>query len=257
MFASKILWIVILVAIIGLGIFLGIKKGRKGVGFVSTYIFLSTVLFLAVLALSSNDLEKKILKKNGTGKANTVETGTESEPEEDETSLTEETVGAEIISLGNIEPGSEDEEAFFANAGEIINDRITCEATSIGKKYGPENLLDNNEKTCWQYGAKEEEVEILDFFFDEPANIYYLAIRNGSWTSQKKYEQNARPATVEVSGMNEEQKLHMDLVDEFGKWQVYELHGFSDVEHLQFEISGVYEGTAFDDTAVADILFIQ
>lgn len=254
MFVTKTFWIILLIAVVGFGLFMGFKKRRDGITFVSVFSFLATIGFLGLLATISVGL----VAVAGENKKVATDDATETPAALEEVyDVAEDITQAGITSIGTVAPASDEGEIFFESAGEILNGRITCEASSsLGKNFGPQSILDNNEATCWQDGVKDEGLgEYFEFNFDEPSTIDYLAIRNGSWASEKKYEQNARPSEFLVYGAEDGLTYTLSLEDEFGQWQLFELHGFNNISYLKFVINGVYEGTTYKDTALSDIVF--
>lgn len=250
MSGSATFWTIIIFASVIGCILYALIKGKKyrqeSISFVSTMSIILPVILCVAIAIS-------------VGIANPSDEEEESEYSEEESFGYQpaELVKIEIIPLGIDDEGASGGETFFSNAGVYQNIGASAEASScLSGKYPGSNVLDNDKTTCWQDGVEDVGIgETIDFYWDTPTNIEHIAIRNGSWKSEDKYYQNARPSVIKVSGMNDVLELDLVLEDVYGVWQIYEVHGMSEIEHLKFTIADVYPGTEYTDTVITDINF--
>jgi hypothetical protein len=125
---------------------------------------------------------------------------------------------------------------------------------SDGTEYPPENL--NAWNASWVEGVEGDGIgESITLSLKKPANVTQVGLRNGFAKSRELYFANNRPAQFKVS-VNGADPFKIDVPDEFLETERFwfDLPKSSAlVKTIRFEISAVYSGTQYQDTAISAI----
>ena len=121
--------------------------------------------------------------------------------------------------------------------------------------YQPKNTRDNNKSTAWVEGVSGQGIgEHFSLILDNPAQVNSLKIRNGYAKSKRLYLRNSRVHKLRAKASNGEE-LIIKLKDD-SSWQESNLTSrFGVVSWIIFEITDVYAGTHYTDTAITELSF--
>ncbi|MEM8776889.1 MAG: caspase family protein [Pseudomonadota bacterium] len=121
-----------------------------------------------------------------------------------------------------------------------------------GNSYGAFNLFDNDPRTAWVEGSRDEGVgEYLAIDFETRRDVRAIDLLNGYTKSERLFYRNARVRTLSVTGSNGAKTI-LTLRDDLN-WQRLELSGFNDITWLRLEVGGVYPGSHYSDTAISEL----
>lgn len=122
-------------------------------------------------------------------------------------------------------------------------------ASQSGNSYGPENLMDGDNRTAWCEGvAGNGEGQEITISIYDGIPFRRLIIQNGYGKSDKVFRNNGRARTIEIltdSGASVRGQLpdHPDDV-------TVNLPSLAMYEHLVIRILDVYPGTKYRDTCI-------
>lgn len=124
-----------------------------------------------------------------------------------------------------------------------------------GNSYGPHNVIDGDHRTAWVEGAQGQGIgEAFTIVFDEPVLINRWSLRNGYAKSNKTYNRNSRVRELRLKFSNGKQ-THFTMEDT-PDWQgISALSEYGPVSWITFEITDVYPGTHYEDTAITELSF--
>ena len=83
--------------------------------------------------------------------------------------------------------------------------------------FPPERVLENNNETCWQFDADEEDLSQAYILLElgTPCAVNEVQIKNGFWRKAGEYDQydrNAKPEVVEISFMYTGEQSYKDPI---------------------------------------------
>jgi hypothetical protein len=121
--------------------------------------------------------------------------------------------------------------------------------------YTPKNTRDGNSNTAWVEGVPGQGIgENFTLIFNERAQVNQFSIRNGYAKSTKAYTRNSRVRKLKATASNG-QKITL-MFSDTSEWQTIDtLTDFGPVSWITFEISNVYPGTHYQDTAITELAF--
>jgi hypothetical protein len=123
-----------------------------------------------------------------------------------------------------------------------------------GTEHPPENL--NYWRQAWVEGAEGDGIgESITLTLKKPANVTQVGLFNGYTKSRELYFANNRAAQFKVS-VNGGEAFKIDVPDEFLETERFWFElpkSAAPVKTIKFEISDVYPGTKYKDTAISDI----
>ena len=135
-------------------------------------------------------------------------------------------------------------------------------------RWRPENAVDGNETTCWQFSAKKglKNKSWIDLTFNSPQTVDEIWFKNGFWAVNDKgkdqYVLNARPKEMYVtlytaSGGSE--TMNLTLKDESRNgWQRFSLGHHENVRSMRVAVYSIYKGSAFpNDVCLSEVLPVQ
>lgn len=211
---------------------------------------ISIVFFLMAGALL-------LLQGDGDGESasdNPVENGEETEEEYLEEDLSVSVVPATQAVLME---HKKEIEVLAENYYRIYEDKVADYSASseIQQDNGvinpPIYAMDGDEQTNWQEGVDGPGIgEFVSYRFDREYKIQALTLKLGNWKDEQYYYGNNRPSSL-ILTLGEE-SWTVDFPDE---WEEFGVRFTSSVQTdtLKVAINGVYEGTEWDDTVIAEI----
>ncbi len=121
--------------------------------------------------------------------------------------------------------------------------------------YGPRNVTDQDHRTAWVEGAPGHGYgEAFVLAFDSPTQINRWAIRNGYAKSERTFIRNSRVRELKLSFSNGSTTSF--TIDDTSDWQeTSALANYGAVSWVVFEITDVYPGTHYQDTAITELVF--
>lgn len=133
-------------------------------------------------------------------------------------------------------------------------------------KWIPQNAIDDDESTCWQYTAKKG--AWLEMNLEAPETVDEIWFKNGFWAVNDKgkdqYVLNARLKAIKVqvrySGESKFRDVgELTLKDESRNgWQRFTLGRLEDVEAVKIIINSTYKGSAFPkDVCLSEVMLVQ
>ena len=135
-----------------------------------------------------------------------------------------------------------------------------------GITYSPGNAHDFNKNTAWVEGSSDYGIgEFIEYLFDfsemEDYNgtlgVNRILLANGYKKSQQTWENNSRIKRLKVY-LNDEPYAILNLIDSFEiqTIEIGEIVFPANMEtKLKFEITEVYEGKKYKDTAISLLMF--
>lgn len=142
--------------------------------------------------------------------------------------------------------------------------------TGSKESYPPENMVDGDETTSWQFSTKQSKLKetYVYFSFPEPVTIDELWIKNGFWkiTSGKdQYTRNSRIKELSIAFLYADSADYADkqtikLKDDKKRndWQKIELGAHQNVTGIRFRIMSIYQGSKFKhDVCVSEVMFMN
>ncbi len=137
-------------------------------------------------------------------------------------------------------------------------------------KWRPENAIDGNETTCWQFSAKKglKGKSWIHLLFDEGQTVDEIWFKNGFWAVNDKgkdqYVLNARFRDIRVEFLYDgEQKardtVELTLKDESRNgWQTFSLGRHTNVRMVSVAVVSVYKGSAFpNDVCLSELMAVR
>lgn len=129
-----------------------------------------------------------------------------------------------------------------------------------GSEHPAENVTDWSRESAWVEGVEGNGLgESLTLTLAKPAKVNRVGIRNGYTKSPKLYLANSRVMQLRVS-VNGGKAFTVELPDEYLEHEHFwfdlpKTEGL--VKTVRLEIGAIYPGTAYTDTAIADIKLYQ
>ena len=135
-------------------------------------------------------------------------------------------------------------------------------------KWVPENVIDGNKSTCWQFSAKKGLAgNWIDLIFDAAETVDELWIRNGfqgvNDKGKSQYGINSRPKTIVISFLTEGGKEYGDAVeatlkDDENGWQHISTGRHEKVSKVRVSVKSIYTGSDFEhDVCISDLMAVQ
>lgn len=135
----------------------------------------------------------------------------------------------------------------------ILQSGSSSTITQQGYQNGPEMAVDGNELTSWQEGVEGSGIgESVYYMFDNKYNLSFITLNLGNWRNDRLYQENNRPKEMTIS-IND-YVFQVPFPDEKREF-VLALDPAYAAEYVRFQIDGVYRGTKYDDTCIAEIGF--
>ena len=133
-------------------------------------------------------------------------------------------------------------------------------------KWAPQNAVDGDESTCWQYTAKKGAWLELDIGAAEAVDEIWF--KNGFWAYNDKgkdqYSINARPKAVKVQFLYSGESKFRDetditLRDEWNNgWQQFSLGHHENVAAVKIVINSTYKGSHYaKDVCLSEVMLVQ
>lgn len=152
---------------------------------------------------------------------------------------------------------SMDATAFLASQTDVYALNIaTAEASSVRaplapNAYEPTNVYDRDLKTAWVEGASDDGVgEYVRVYLDGTHKASFIKIHNGYHKNQFLYEENHRPASIQISGGNGESMTYT-FTDEMKENIIY--LGEWTTDYIQINILSTFPGDDLMDTCITEI----
>ena len=134
----------------------------------------------------------------------------------------------------------------------------------------PENAVDGNESTCWQFSAKKglKGKSWLSLNIGSAQSVDEIWFKNGFWAYNDKgrdqYSINARPREIRVEFLYSGETEFRDaakatLKDEaFKGWQKVSLGHHSNVTAVRVAVISTYKGSEFkNDVCLSEVMLVQ
>jgi hypothetical protein len=121
-----------------------------------------------------------------------------------------------------------------------------------GNSYGLENLFDTQTQTAWVEGVKGHGIgEYIAFEFSEPETLSEIELVNGYAKSDKIFAANGRIKELQLTFSNGD--IASVYLDDTSDPQIIEMTGTKRANWLRLEITDVYEGSRWADTAISEL----
>jgi hypothetical protein len=166
-----------------------------------------------------------------------------------------------------------DESNYYSISSDLINSSSNLKQQG-NNSYGVENLADDYFSTAWVEGLDGNGIgERIEFSYDLTYDGGFidsvLLIANGYQSTNAAFLNNSRVKQIKIS--HDKKLLYVvDLKDEMGLqkivltgiskyFQLYMKYGVNKSKNiqLQLEISDVFKGKKYEDTAITDIYFVS
>ena len=155
----------------------------------------------------------------------------------------------------------------------VIANRVNASSFIANKKnpnlWIPENAIDGNETTCWQFSAKKglNGKSWIELAFDTPQSLDEVWFKNGFWAVNDKgkdqYVINARPKEVSISfcyegGTSYQDDVNATLKDESRNgWQRIPVGHRDQVIQVRIAVISTYKGSAFPkDVCLSEVMAV-
>ncbi len=155
----------------------------------------------------------------------------------------------------------------------VITNRVNASSFIANKKnpnlWIPENAIDGNETTCWQFSAKKglKGKSWIDLAFDTPQSLDEVWFKNGFWAVNDKgkdqYVINARLKEVSISfcyegGSGFQDAVNATLKDESRNgWQRISVGHHDQVTQVRIAVISTYKGSAFPiDVCLSEVMAV-
>ena len=155
----------------------------------------------------------------------------------------------------------------------VITNRVNVSSYIVNKKnpglWVPENAIDGNETTCWQFSAKKglNGKAWLELIFDTPQSLDEVWFKNGFWAVNDKgkdqYEINARLKDINISffyegGTGYQDPVKAKLKDESRNgWQRISVGHREHVKQIRIAVYSTYKGSAFPkDVCLSEVMAV-
>lgn len=121
--------------------------------------------------------------------------------------------------------------------------------------YVPQNALDADGRTAWIEGVAGQGIgETFLLVFDDPTRVNGWSLRNGYTKSDKVYWRNSRVRRLKLTFSNGRETWFN--IDDTPDWQSTDaLAQYGPVSWILFEITEVFPGSHYKDTAITELLF--
>lgn len=139
--------------------------------------------------------------------------------------------------------------------------------SSAGYQYAPNNLIDGNDNTSFQFSTSEQKLgkEFIYATFAEPVTLDELWIKNGSWESETAYKRSSRLREITVdfqrkdgSGYANALSVVLPYEELPGNWITIDLGRVQNVTGVRIRIDDSFLGTQYrTNVAVTQIMFMQ
>lgn len=153
----------------------------------------------------------------------------------------------------------------------VLPDRVTAGTFISNKKnpnlWIPENAVDGDESTCWQFSAKKLKQGWICLWLDAYETIDAIWIKNGFWGYNDKgkdqYPINARPKKIRVEFIYSNTNMFEDAIDfiledDRSDWLRLDIGRHEYVETVRITVISVYKGSAFpNDVCLSEIMLVK
>lgn len=153
---------------------------------------------------------------------------------------------------GNLKPSDNTIQDAAAAGADIEEIQVSSTATREGYAYATSYVIDDDVTTAWACSGNGSG-QTITFLFKEKTRVFELEFVNGYGATMEGYLQHARVKQCTVTFDDAEYDLN--LQDAYHRHQVFELPEEQITRKVTITISDVYTGTAYDDTAIAEITF--
>jgi len=138
---------------------------------------------------------------------------------------------------------------------------VGASSPAFFNRYPPENILDEDEETCWQYNRKSTrgngyKTHII-LRLSAPAKVETLQVKNGFWKITSGIDQYWRNNRIKEAILSFQYEGRDDFIDPIAYTFADEkevadinLGAREGVVAIMFQIESVYRGNKFDDVAV-------
>ena len=155
----------------------------------------------------------------------------------------------------------------------VIPNQVNASSFISNKKnpklWVPENAIDGNETTCWQFSAKKglKGKSWIELVFDSPQTLDEVWFKNGFWAVNDKgkdqYVINARLKEISISFLYDgengyQNQMKATLKDESRKgWQRVSVGLQERVTKVRIGVISTYKGTAFPkDVCLSEVMAV-
>lgn len=158
------------------------------------------------------------------------------------------------------------------NRVKVIVNGVNASSFIVNKqdpnRWKPENAIDGNETTCWQFSSKKglKGKAWIELIFNTPQSVDEVWFKNGFWAVNDKgkdqYVINARLKQVRVSlfhdGNQNADTQDITLKDESRNgWQRFPVGHHENVSHIRISVYTVYKGSAFPkDVCLSEVMAV-
>jgi|GEM_PF-3214909 len=132
--------------------------------------------------------------------------------------------------------------------------------TDSGNSYGAEYTIDGSNDTCWQDGEEGDGVsETLTYTFETPVLLDQISVINGRVQSEDKYYENNRLSDATIyyyldDTLVIEQTISFEDVCSTDA-SVFNLDENVECNRVVLEVTGIYNGSAYQDLCITDVYF--
>ncbi|MDD3279840.1 MAG: zinc-ribbon domain-containing protein [Lachnospiraceae bacterium] len=195
----------------------------------------------------SSDSETSVKSASVTSESTTVTPAPTRKPISDNTE--DQKVSASDITISRVDKRPADlngyEKAQVSSAGE------TSAIVQEGYNNKAEVTVDGKDETSWQEGVSGDGIgERIWFNLDRPYEIKYLSFKLGNWRDENNYIVNNRPSKLKITvGDVVATVEYPDVQEEF----YVALSQPYSASLVDIRIEGVYKGTQWDDTCIAEV----
>ncbi len=125
-------------------------------------------------------------------------------------------------------------------------------APQFGNSYAPSSLADGLESTAWVEGARGQGLgESIVLSFAEPRAVASLSLVNGYAKTEDIFRKNGRVRSMTVT-TSAGDRFEIRPSDTRG-WQAFNMPSGAPLSWISLEITGVYPGSKYADTAVSEL----
>jgi len=143
--------------------------------------------------------------------------------------------------------------SFPADAGRVrITEVSVSSEYTKSEQYPARNVKDSKSSTAWVEGDTGSGVgSWIEVKFDGEHQVTMVKMWAGDWSSRKGWERANRPSELEVKWADGETET-WKLADEWAP-QVFLPAKPKTTDTIRFRVKGIHSGTAFPDTAIAEL----
>jgi hypothetical protein len=121
-----------------------------------------------------------------------------------------------------------------------------------GNDYGLNNLFDSQLQTAWVEGVQGQGIgEYIAFEFDAPETLTQIELVNGYAKSDKIFQANGRVKELRMTFSNGD--VASIRLEDTSQTQMIDMTGTKPATWVLLEITDVYEGSRWSDTAISEI----